>query len=56
MTKPSRDICEVSSVHSCDERTGAFSHHSDARPVREVQCCMLANDGNLPKKRPDQAF
>ena len=36
MTKLSRDICEVSSVQSCDERTGAFSHHLDARPVREM--------------------
>ena len=36
MTKPSQDIFEVSSVQSCDERTGAFSHHSDARPAREM--------------------
>ena len=36
MTKPSQDIFEVSSVQSCDKRTGAFSPHSDARPAREM--------------------
>ena len=42
MAKPSPDIFGVSSVQSCDERTVAFSHHSDARlassPVSRAPC------------------
>ena len=36
MMKPSPDLFEASSDQSCKERTEAFSHHSDARPAREM--------------------
>ena len=36
MTKPSPCIFEASSVKTCDERTGAFSHHLDERQVSEM--------------------
>ena len=41
MMKPSPDIFDVSSAQSCDERTGAFSHHSDVRPAREMWAGLM---------------
>ena len=41
MTKPSPDIFEVSSVQSCDERTGVFSHHSDARQAHKMWAGLM---------------
>ena len=44
MTKPSPDIFKALSFQSCGEKTGAFSHRSDARPAREIWMglmCML---------------
>ena len=36
MTRPSLHFLEALSIRSCNERTGGFSHHSDARPAREM--------------------
>ena len=36
MMKPSLDNCKASSIQSCEERTRAFSHHSDARPACKI--------------------
>ena len=53
MMKPSPDIFEALSFQSCGEKTGAFSHRSDARPACEanvrVACLQMMA---IFKKRP----
>ena len=62
MTKPSPDIFEALSIQSYDKMTGAFSHHSDARPAHElwVTCALTSvlhtNDGNLQTRGQIKPF